>query len=67
MFNSTYFSFAPQKGQALNSGITSLPQEGQTFGPVDGIRAGSFAFDQSRQRLYSFYPKSCKTVAYFEI
>ncbi|MBN1683241.1 hypothetical protein JW865_06795 [Candidatus Bathyarchaeota archaeon] len=29
--------------------------------------AGSFAFDQGRQRLYSFLPKSCKAAVYFEI
>jgi DNA-binding beta-propeller fold protein YncE len=29
--------------------------------------SGSFAFDQGRQRLYSFQPKSCKAVAYFEV
>jgi len=29
--------------------------------------SGSFVFDQGRQRLYSFYPKTCKTVAFYEI
>jgi hypothetical protein len=28
--------------------------------------AGTFAFDQSRQRLYSFLPKSCRAAAYIE-
>jgi len=28
--------------------------------------AGTFAFDQSRQRLYSFLPKSCRVATYIE-
>jgi hypothetical protein len=28
--------------------------------------AGTFAFDQSRQRLYSFLPKTCKVAIYIE-